>query len=74
MAVTIPLASLVIFELKALGVFNALPVQGESLGLPSCSTACLVTYMANTIMGLTSLAACFQGGELTLVQAVKTML
>jgi len=74
MAVTIPLAALVIFELNALGAFQAIPVQAESLGLPSCSTACLVAYMANTLMGLTSLAACYQGGELTLVQAVKTML
>lgn len=74
MAVTIPLAALLIFELDALGVFHALPIQAESLGLPPCSTACLVTYMANTLIGLTSLAACYQGGELTLVQAVKTTL
>lgn len=74
MAVTISLAALLIFELDALGVFQALPIQAESLGLPPCSTACLAAYMANTLMGLTSLAACYQGGELTLVQAVKTML
>jgi hypothetical protein len=74
MAVTIPLAALIIYELNASGVFQLLPVQAESLGLPSCSTACIVTYLANSVMGLTTLAACFQGGELTLIEAVKTML
>ncbi len=74
MVVTIPLAALIIYELNALGVFQLLPVQAESLGLPSCSTACIVTYLANSVMGLTTLAACFQGGELTLIEAVKTML
>lgn len=74
MAVTIPLSALIIYELNALGVFKLLPIQAESLGLPSCSTACLLTYMVNSIMGLTTLAACFQGGELTLIEAIKTML
>lgn len=74
MAVTIPLASFIIFELSAWGIFQGLPVQGESLGLPSCSTACLVAYMANSVMGHASLAACYQGEGLTLLQAVKTML
>ncbi|UWG98484.1 hypothetical protein LPY66_06685 [Dehalobacter sp. DCM] len=74
MAVSIPLAALIIYELSALGVFQLLPVQAESLGLPSCSTACLITYMANSLMGLTAIAACFQGAELTLIEAIKTML
>lgn len=74
MMVTIPLTALVIYELNALGVFQALPINAEKLGLPTCSTACLVAYMSNTIMGLTSLSACFNAGDLTVVQAVKTML
>ena len=74
MAVSIPLAALIIYELNTLGVFQLLPVQAETFGLPSCSTACLLTYMANSLMGLTAIAACFQGAELTLVEAIKTML
>lgn len=63
MAVTIPLTALIIFELNGLGVFNNLPVHAESLGLPPYSTACLVSYMAHTLIGLSALAACYQGGE-----------
>ncbi|MDD2211406.1 MAG: hypothetical protein PHZ11_07170 [Desulfitobacteriaceae bacterium] len=74
MAVSIPLAALIIYELTALGVFQLMPVQAESLGLPSCSTACLLAYMANSLMGLTAIATCFQEAQLTLVEAVKTML
>jgi hypothetical protein len=74
MALTIPLTALLIFELNALGVFNFFPLRGEVLGLPSCSTACLLAWLANTTMGLASLAACYQEGALSLLQAVKTIL
>ncbi|UNC93058.1 hypothetical protein [Candidatus Contubernalis alkaliaceticus] len=74
MALTIPLTALVFFQLISLGVFDSLPINVEVLGLPPCSTACIAAYMTNTVIGLTSLGTCFQGGDMTLIQAVKTML
>ncbi|KFD42133.1 hypothetical protein HY02_08415 [Peptococcaceae bacterium SCADC1_2_3] len=74
MALTIPLTAWLIFELNALGVFEVIPIRGESLGLPPCSTACLVSYLASPLVGLASLAACFHGGEMTMIQAIRTML
>ncbi|MDO9574284.1 MAG: hypothetical protein Q7I94_04740 [Candidatus Contubernalis sp.] len=74
MVFTIPLTALVFFQLISLEVFDSLPFNVEVLGLPTCSTACIAAYMTNAIIGLTSLAACFQGGDMTLIQAVKTML
>ncbi|KFI34311.1 hypothetical protein HY00_03890 [Peptococcaceae bacterium SCADC1_2_3] len=74
MALTIPLTAWLIFELNALGVFEVIPIRGESLGLPPCSTACLASYLASPLVGLASLAACFHGGEMTMIQAIRTML
>ncbi|OQA05569.1 MAG: Nucleoside recognition [Firmicutes bacterium ADurb.Bin373] len=74
MAITIPLTALIIYELTGCGFFDNLPLNPEKLGLPPCSTVCLVSYMANSMVGLSALAACYQGGDLTLIQTVKTML
>lgn len=74
MIITIPLTALVVFELNAFGVLQGLPVNAAKLGLPPCSTACLIAHMTNSLTALTSVAACYQGGELTLLDAAKTIL
>ncbi len=74
MIITIPLTALIIFELNAFDVFSNIPIHAEKLGLPACSTGCLIAYMTSTLTGLTSIAACFQSGEITVIQAVKTIL
>lgn len=74
MLVTIPVTALIIFELNAFDVFGSIPVQAEKLGLPVCSTGCLIAYMTSTLTGLTSVAACIQSGEITFLEAVKTIL
>lgn len=74
MIITIPITALVIFELNAFGVLQGLPVNAVKLGLPSCSTACLIAHMTNSLTALTSVAVCYQGGELTLLDAAKTIL
>jgi hypothetical protein len=74
MAINIPLTALIVFELNAFGLLTMIPISADVFGLPSCSTACLVGFMTNTIIGLTSVSACFQGGDLTTIEAVQTIL
>lgn len=74
MAMTIPAAALIVYELQALGVFDSLPVSVKGLGLPPCSTASIVAYLAQPVMGVSALAASYQSRELTLLEATRTML
>lgn len=74
MAITIPLAALVIFELEALGVFDYSATMVEKIGFSLCAVPAIVSYIAHPMMGLSMLAVLYHQGDIMLAEAVTAML
>lgn len=74
MAITMPLAALIIFELEALGVFDYSALMVREIGISSCVIPAILSYVAHPMLGLSMLAVLYHEGDIVLAEAVMAML